>query len=85
MTAGQRYQLIDWLNGPEGCNFRAEPEGSEHYVWDCDGKHTLTRRWLEEHGLTVESEMEALRHMGGHCDCEVVFNCDDRPDEEEED
>jgi hypothetical protein len=41
----------------------------------CD--HTLeqTRCWLSEHSPTkIDSKLKAIRHWGGYCDCEVLYN-----------
>lgn len=41
----------------------------------CDHTHAHTRMWLSEHSPgKIDSKLMALRHQGGHCDCEVRYN-----------
>jgi hypothetical protein len=44
----------------------------------CD--HTLreTMKFLEKKGLSVERVVSWLREHGGYCDCEVIFNVEDK-------
>jgi hypothetical protein len=44
----------------------------------CD--HTLreTIEFLKKRGLDVERIVPWLREYGGYCDCEVIFNVDDK-------
>ncbi|HSY10021.1 MAG TPA: DUF2695 domain-containing protein [Candidatus Dormibacteraeota bacterium] len=44
----------------------------------CD--HTLreTIEFLKKRGLDVEHIVPWLREHGGYCDCEVIFNVDDK-------
>ncbi len=41
--------------------------------------HTLyyTEEWLKENLAPekIESAIEEMKEMGGHCDCEVLLNC----------
>jgi hypothetical protein len=74
MTQQQLWQLCEYLEGPQGCNFVDDPGSPEGISWDCDGTLRLTRRWLEQHHLPVEPNVAALEACGGWCDCEVVFN-----------
>jgi len=44
----------------------------------CD--HTLkeTTAYLEERGLPVEDVLQWLRQNGGYCDCEVIYNVEEK-------
>jgi len=44
----------------------------------CD--HTLreTEAFLRSRGLNVERVLPWLREHGGYCDCEVIYNVDDK-------
>ena len=73
-------EFVDRLEGPEGCNFTGKTPKT--FRWECDS--TITRpkatAIMTEMGLTPEEISESLvefRRFGGHCDCEILFNCDD--------
>jgi len=44
---------------------------------DCDDTLRFTRQWLLENIPQEQHEavLEELASMGGHCDCEVMYNC----------
>jgi hypothetical protein len=46
--------------------------------YQCDHRFTLTRRFLTERGLPVEKTLAWLGENGGGCDCEVIFNVEQR-------
>jgi len=56
--------LFDWLDRPN--------------VPPCD--HTLneTIQFLTSRNLDVEKTTEWLRENGGYCDCEVIFNVEEK-------
>ena len=73
--------MITWgeffkrLEGPEGCDFKEDPELS----WNCAGgtDQSLAFAILDRMGLTPSQRNDVLRQcseLGGHCDCEIVFN-----------
>lgn len=72
--------FFDTLSGPYGCNFKDGPNGM---TWVCKGGSdlTFTKEILEE---MLDDEVERARILsvidvfGGHCDCEVVFNVQER-------
>jgi hypothetical protein len=45
---------------------------------ECD--HTLreTIAFLQQHGLDVERVVDWLHEYGGFCDCEVIYNVDEK-------
>jgi len=57
----QLESLIEWLD--------AEVQNR-----GCDHGHTLTREWLERHGIAPTRTIGALMALGGFCDCEVALN-----------
>jgi len=49
----------------------------EHALSQKSCDHTLdkTRHWLSEHSPTkIDSKLKTIRHWGGYCDCEVLYN-----------
>lgn len=85
------HEFLDKLAGPEGCNFHEEDDGKIY--WDCDGDrfpettHCRSKRILAAMGFgdaAIEKSLAYFRANGGHCDCEVVFNLDTRPSDEDE-
>lgn len=85
-------QIEDFLNrlyGPEGCNFHYEGEHkSENFRWRCNSADTakpLSRAILKKMGVTQEAADEFLdwctKH-GGACDCEILWNCVRRLEDE---
>jgi hypothetical protein len=77
MTQKEFARLCEWLDGPQGCNFRPDPTRPEQTVWNCDGNLHKTRLWLKRRNLDAEKNIKLLRKLGGHCDCEVLFNVAD--------
>ena len=65
-------EFTQTLEGPDGCNCREE---AGQFLWDCSGperKHA--RRVLEAMGMDVEKSLAYFDELGGHCDCEILFN-----------
>lgn len=62
MTAKELNRLCLWL--------------SEAGMPDrCDGSLRKTRQWLRRRDfLNLNGNVKLLRKLGGHCDCEVLFN-----------
>lgn len=44
----------------------------------CDHTHRETVEFLQKRGLDVERIVPWLREYGGYCDCEVIYNVDDK-------
>jgi len=79
-------EYFDRLSGPEGCNFRTDENGES--VWTCFGGNDkrLSTAILEDMGLDnyeIALLHEIVGELGGHCDCEILFNAWGRmvPDE----
>lgn len=62
MTAKEFDHLCLWL--------------SEAGIVDkCDGSLRKTRQWLKRRAfLNLNRNVNLIRELGGHCDCEVLFN-----------
>ena len=45
---------------------------------ECDHTHRETIEFLQKRGLDVERIIPWLRQNGGYCDCEVIYNVDDK-------
>ena len=69
-TPSQMRELVDYLSGPEGCNFREDEDGP---MFDCDHTLTKTHAWLEAHGYDSDAVLAVLQSLGGLCDCQVVL------------
>lgn len=68
---------FDRLEGPEGCNFTKDAQDEIH--WSCKGgmDKTFSRRILVDMGLDnlqVDAVHGIVNALGGHCDCEILFN-----------
>ena len=73
MTNKQIEEFLGKLEGPEGCNFK------EDETWQCEGgsDKSLSRAILCNMGITKEEIKDFLNEceeLGGHCDCEIIFN-----------
>lgn len=72
----QWVEFFDRLAGPEGCNFTEE-------TWQCAGGNdkTFATAILEDMLDDEEQRNRVLLLvdvLGGHCDCEVIFNAQER-------
>jgi len=79
MTKEQFESLCEYLEGPEGCDFRQEvPGDDDSTAWECDGTLRKTVQWMEEHDIEPAVDLARIVLLGGHCDCEVIFNVQGR-------
>lgn len=70
-------EFVTRLNGPEGCNFHEEEDGT--VTWLCKGGRdkSYATAILERMGtIDIEASLRHFEEHGGYCDCEVLFNCD---------
>ncbi len=44
----------------------------------CDHTLRLVQQWADEHAVDFEALAAWCRDNGGYCDCEVLFNCEER-------
>ena len=47
----------------------------------CNHNYQLTNEFLKPKGLDKESVFEWFREQGGYCDCEILFNIEERFEE----
>lgn len=68
-------EFCDRLNGPEGCDFKKDPD----VTWRCGGGNdkSYATTILTSMGLSLAEIAGSLAYYhdrGGHCDCEILFN-----------
>jgi hypothetical protein len=83
LTRGQAEELAAALH--EALNPREE---GGQFTRDCECDHARVRAALTDMGLTyeqIEAAVEELDGLGGHCDCEVMFNVLGREEDDEDD
>jgi hypothetical protein len=72
LTDAQLERLGDELH--DALNPRGE--GAD-VTWECEHDHVRTIRILDGMGLSweeIDAAVAELTGLGGHCDCEVLFN-----------
>lgn len=80
-------EFFERLEGPEGCDFKAEKiekgerrKGDHKAIkWKCAGRNdkSLSEKILDSMGVDPITKRDFLswcHRMGGHCDCEIIFN-----------
>lgn len=65
------------LEGPEGCDFQEDEEGK--VTWQCASGNDKTKSTEILLAMGMSEEEIATIHrlvdqLGGHCDCEIIFN-----------
>lgn len=101
MPDDQFAQMCEYIAGPDGINGREEKrivkqqkKGSKlgkltlkkDFVWDCDNtlKHAIA--WMKAHGVqSIRQNIERIYDLGGHCDCEILFNVAEKWEDEKND
>ena len=71
-------EFIDRLSGPDGVDFVHETSG---WHWTCCGSIDRPKSvaiLTDMGGIDVAATLHYFEQRGGHCDCEVVLNVDDR-------
>lgn len=74
-------EFVKRLYGPEGCNFRRDPDGVIRN--DCGLEREsgvdrpLARRILEDMDCDVDGSLAYFVEHGGYCDCEILYNVAD--------
>lgn len=76
----QWREYFSRLEGPEGCDFQESPT-----TWKCAGgtDQTFSKAILMKMDLdegTINEVLQCVSSLGGHCDCEVLFNAAERID-----
>ncbi len=50
--------------------------------WDCDHSLQHAVAWMEARNIEVRPNIERIYDLGGHCDCEVLWNAAGRWEKE---
>jgi len=79
MTRTLIDEFFEGLEGPEGCDFSKSKDGK--ITWKCAGgtDKSLSRAILTKMNITKKQAEAFLREcdsLGGHCDCEILFNAE---------
>ena len=76
----QRQSFKDSLPMDEEFFFSVEKEKLEEND-GCDHSLTFTREFLEKQKVDVEIVLDWIVNEGGGCDCEVLYNVEERFEE----
>lgn len=81
MHVDQWSEYFERLEGPEGCDFKEDAE--KGFTWTCKGgmDKSKSTRILVAMGIPEDRVFGVLSYvegLGGHCDCEVLFNAAER-------
>jgi hypothetical protein len=83
----QWQEFADTLAGPEGCDFKDNPDPAK-ITWTCSGgrecpkARTILQTMGCERGWS-EASILFFASQGAHCDCEILFNVEDAAGEGE--
>ena len=85
LTKKQLKEFFEKLEGPEGCDFKADEKGKT--TWNCKAgmDKTHAKSVLKKMGIPKEEADDFLSlcdEHGGHCDCEILMNAEERIMEE---
>lgn len=79
LSHDQWVEYFDRLAGPEGCDFKTVDGDS---TWKCGSGDDKSRseKILRAMGLSaqIEDVHRIVNALGGHCDCEIIFNASGR-------
>lgn len=81
MTKEQMQEFFEKLEGPQGCDFK-EDTGCG-LTWACAGGNDKRFAVAILEGMDIEQQerdnfLEKCHELGGHCDCEILFNAMER-------
>lgn len=89
MVEGQWNYFFQELEGPNGCDFKqTDPEDAGTITWRCKGgmdKTYAAEILAKMDGVseaTASAVLTYVESLGGHCDCEIIFNAVERIYEE---
>src|SRR5207248_831423 len=80
LTDEQLAEYLQRLEGPDGCDFREKVHGDpETSTWRCRGGHdkrnsTYILRAMGLGDADIAAVHLVVDVLGGHCDCEILFN-----------
>ena len=95
MDKARKKELLKDYKSKEKQNFQDSLPMDEEVFWElfdylderleeqdgCDHSLSLTRAFLETKGVDVERILEWIVDNGGGCDCEVLYNVEERFEE----
>ena len=95
MDKARKKELLKNYKATEKQNFQDSLPMDEEVFWElfdylderleeqdgCDHSLSLTRAFLETKGVDVESILDWIVDNGGGCDCEVLYNVEERFEE----
>ncbi len=95
MDKARKKELLKNFKAKEKQSFQDSLPMDEEVFWNlfdyldehleeqdgCDHSLSLTRAFLETKGVDVESILEWIVDNGGGCDCEVLYNVEERFEE----
>ena len=95
MDKARKKELLKNYKAKEKQNFKDSLPMDEEGFWElfdylderleeqdgCDHSLSLTRSFLETKGVDVDSILEWIVDNGGGCDCEVLYNVEERFEE----
>ena len=95
MDKARKKELLKDYKAKEKQNFQDSLPMDEELFWNlfdyvdeklevndgCDHGLTFTREFLEKQSIDVESVLDWIINEGGGCDCEVLYNVEERFEE----
>ena len=95
MDKARKKELLKGYKAKEKQNFQDSLPMDEEVFWElfdylderleeqdgCDHSLSLTRAFLETKDVEVEGILEWIVDNGGGCDCEVLYNVEERFEE----
>ena len=95
MDKARKKELLKGYKTKEKQNFQDSLPMDEELFWNlfdyvdekletndgCDHSLTFTREFLEKQKVDIESVLDWIINEGGGCDCEVLYNVEERFEE----
>ena len=83
MDKARKKELLKGYKAKEKQNFKDSLPMDEKLEANdgCDHSLTFTREFLEKQKVDVESVLDWIIKEGGGCDCEVLYNVEERFEE----
>ena len=81
MTKENLELFFETLEGPKGCDFKKDEAGRTTWKCGCGMDQSLATGILDEMGVSQAERdifLELCTENGGHCDCEILFNAEER-------
>jgi hypothetical protein len=81
LSKEQLEEFFRKLEGPEGCDFKEDAKGK--ITWNCKAgmDKTHAKRILKNMGIPkwqADEFLDLCDEHGGHCDCEILMNAEER-------